>query len=72
MLHVKMEINGVEVKTLVDSGSQVTFMTCHFAKRCCLSHLIDKRFHGMAIANSIGVGWAKIIGRIHQVRECML
>lgn len=63
MLYVNMEINGVAVKTFVDSGAQMTIMTFDFAEKCFLSHLIDKRFQGMAI----GVGSSKIVGRIHQV-----
>ncbi|MEW5297783.1 MAG: hypothetical protein WDW36_000967 [Sanguina aurantia] len=63
MLYVNIEINGVAVKTFVDSGAQMTIMTNDFAERCFLSHLIDTRFQGMAV----GVGSSKIIGRIHQV-----
>ncbi|GAX77711.1 hypothetical protein CEUSTIGMA_g5154.t1 [Chlamydomonas eustigma] len=62
MLYVDMEVNGVPVKTFVDSGAQMTIMTQEFAEKCYLTRLIDKRFQGMAV----GVGSSKIIGRIHQ------
>lgn len=62
MLYVNMEVNGVPVKTFVDSGAQTTIMTYDFAEKCYLTRLIDKRFAGVAV----GVGQSKIIGRIHQ------
>lgn len=62
MLFVPMEVNGVPVKTFVDSGAQTTIMTYTFAEQCYLTRLIDKRFAGVAV----GVGQSRIIGRIHQ------
>jgi len=43
-----------------------TLLSCFqdFASKCHISHLIDKRFQGMAV----GVGQSKIIGKVHQVR----
>ena len=63
MLYVNMVVNGVPVKTFVDSGAQSTIMTYDFTEKCHLTRLIDKRFAGMAV----GVGSSRIIGRIHQV-----
>ena len=37
-----------------------------FASKCHISHLVDKRFQGMAV----GVGSSKIIGKVHQVCVC--
>lgn len=62
MLYVNMHVNGVPVKTFVDSGAQMTIMTYDFADKCYLTRLIDKRFQGMAV----GVGSSRIVGRIHQ------
>lgn len=63
MLYVDMDVNGVPVKTFVDSGAQMTIMTQDFTEKCYLTRLIDKRFAGIAM----GVGSSKIIGKIHQV-----
>lgn len=62
MLYVNMEVNGIAVKSFIDSGAQMTIMTQEFAERCGLTRLIDSRFQGMAV----GVGSSKIIGKIHQ------
>lgn len=63
MLYVDAEVNGVHLKTFVDSGAQMSIMTAACAEQCSLSRLVDKRYQGMAR----GVGETKIIGRIHQV-----
>lgn len=44
------------------------FCTQNFASKCHIDHLIDKRFHGMAV----GVGQSKIIGKVHQVCQCFV
>ncbi|KAL6777562.1 DDI1 [Auxenochlorella protothecoides x Auxenochlorella symbiontica] len=61
MLYVLMQVNGVALKTFVDSGAQVTIMSQSCAERCGLLRLMDTRFQGTAV----GVGSAKILGRIH-------
>ncbi|ETN69323.1 UBA/TS-N domain protein [Necator americanus] len=62
MLYIKMEINGHPVKAFVDSGAQVSIMSEACARRCELSHLIDKRFTGTA--RGVG-GLQKFVGKIH-------
>lgn len=53
-----MQVNGVALKTFVDSGAQVTIMSQSCAERCGLLRLMDTRFQGTAV----GVGSAKILG----------
>ncbi|KHJ96298.1 UBA/TS-N domain protein [Oesophagostomum dentatum] len=62
MLYIKMEINGHPVKAFVDSGAQVSILSEACARRCELSHLIDKRFTGTA--RGVG-GFQKFVGKIH-------
>uniref|UniRef100_A0A158P9K7 Asp_protease domain-containing protein n=1 Tax=Angiostrongylus cantonensis TaxID=6313 RepID=A0A158P9K7_ANGCA len=62
MLYIKMEINGHPVKAFIDSGAQVSIMSEACARRCQLSHLIDKRFTGTA--RGVG-GIQKFVGKIH-------
>ncbi|CAD7695625.1 unnamed protein product [Ostreobium quekettii] len=62
MVYVNMEVNGVEVPALVDSGAQTTIMTVSFAEKCNLLRLVDKRYAGVAF----GAGSSKILGRVHQ------
>lgn len=61
MLYVNMTVNAEPVKAFIDSGAQSTIMTQTCAEKCRIMRLIDKRFAGVAV----GVGSAKIIGRIH-------
>lgn len=62
MLFVDCKINAVAgVKAFVDSGAQTTIISKQCAERCNILRLLDTRFEGVAV----GVGSAKIFGRIH-------
>nr|PVC50188.1 DNA-damage inducible protein [Theileria orientalis] len=65
MLYVKVEINNVVMKALVDTGAQTmlqsTIMSKECASRCNLLRLVDERFKSVAV----GVGTMKTLGKIH-------
>ncbi|CAN0467239.1 unnamed protein product, partial [Discosporangium mesarthrocarpum] len=61
MLFLDCEVNGKVIRAFVDTGAQVTVMSRGCAERCGLAGRIDERFAGRAV----GVGYARILGRIH-------
>lgn len=63
MLYMNCLVNKKPLQVFVDSGAQSTIMSSACADRLGLLHLVDDRFHGVAV----GVGTGKIMGKIHMV-----
>ena len=61
MLYVDVNVNKRPIQAFVDSGAQATIISHQCAIECGIMHLLDDRFAGMAV----GVGSARILGRIH-------
>jgi hypothetical protein len=61
MLYLDCEVEGKHIKAFVDTGAQVTVMSAACAESCGILKNLDRRFAGRAV----GVGSARIMGRIH-------
>lgn len=63
MLYVPVTINGYTFPLLVDTGAQRTIISPTLVETLKISHLIDRRFLGVAQ----GVGTGNMEGRIHSI-----
>lgn len=59
-IRVMCEINGFSVPAIIDTGAQISIMSCSCAKRCRLFGQIDSDYSGKAR----GVGSGDILGRL--------
>lgn len=63
LLYLHCEVGGQPISAFVDTGAQATVMSERCAQRCGLLGRINTRHAGRAV----GVGSARILGRIHNV-----
>ncbi|EDO08575.2 Aspartyl protease family protein [Babesia bovis T2Bo] len=64
MLFIPVQINGVNLEALVDTGAQNSVMRIDYAEKCNLLNIIDRRFQGVAV----GISKERIIGKIHMAQ----
>eukprot|EP00127_Corallochytrium_limacisporum_P004775 Clim_evm1s175 gene=Clim_evmTU1s175 len=64
MLYINCKVNDHPIKAFVDSGAQMSIMSKATAERCGILAWLDDRFATMAV----GVGSAKVLGKIFMVK----